>query len=311
MWRCSIACYRMLAVQRPIPKAISKSTCLFRQNAIPVSRISRAFSAACTLGTESKIERERRRQQVQDDEREDIAEHGRQSIEIDEHREAEAAEDNKDDVAPEIERLDPQSIPELYPEFNASDQQRFLENEDHEHQLESEEIEGDDSWYVDPNFAQAEGTDEANVPLWQRRAAENLGRPRVDVSEFMNGSMFDMCCAVLRADAEIKVVDVSDRCDWTSRMVVAEAKSTRHMRAMTESLFKAIKDRNRQRGAETDTRVDGKESDDWVVVDMGHFVVHVMTPEARKLYDLESLWESEPLFEADEQTAAEEDEKKQ
>ncbi|KAJ1893384.1 hypothetical protein LPJ81_005374 [Coemansia sp. IMI 209127] len=250
---------------------------------------------------------------MQDNEREDIAEHGRQSIEVDEHKEIESTEAEMDDVAPEIERLDPQSIPGLYPEFDANEEQHLLmeEEDNQEYQLENEETEGDDSWYVDPNFADARVAGNEDVPLWQRRAAENLRRPRVDISEFANGSMFDMCCAVLKADADIKVVDVADRCEWTSRMVVAEAKSTRHMRAMTETLFRAIKDRNRQRGTETDTRVDGRESDDWVVVDMGSFVIHVMTPEARKQYDLEGLWKSEPLLEEDEQAGIDEDEKKQ
>ncbi|KAJ2398649.1 hypothetical protein GGI23_003123 [Coemansia sp. RSA 2559] len=254
---------------------------------------------------------------MQDDEREDIAEHGRQSIEVDEHKERESVEDEMDDVAPEIERLDPQSIPGLYPEFDVNEQQQQQQNlmmdeeDNQEYQLENEETEGDDSWYVDPNFADAGVAGKEDIPLWQRRAAENLGRPRVDISEFANGSMFDMCCAVLKADAEIKVVDVSDRCDWTSRMVVAEAKSTRHMRAMAETLFRAIKDRNRQRGTEIDIRVDGRESDDWVVVDMGSFVIHVMTPEALKQYDLEGLWKSEPVVEEDEQAGIAEDEKKQ
>ncbi|KAJ2547824.1 hypothetical protein EV175_005066 [Coemansia sp. RSA 1933] len=268
---------------------------------IPVSRISRVLSTGRMSSMEGNIERERRRQQVQDDEREDIAEHGRQSIEIDEHKDAEFAED---DVAPEIERLDPQSVPDLYPEFNVSDQHQLSAADNQEHQLENEEVEGDDSWYVDPNFAQTEGADQANAPLWQRRAIENLGRSRVEVSEFADSSMFDLCCAVLKADAEIKVVDVADRCDWTSRMVIAEAKSTRHMRAMTETLFKAIKDRNRQRGAEIDTRVDGRESDDWVVIDMGSFVIHVMTSDARNQYDLEGLWESKrPMSEEGEEEA--------
>ncbi|KAJ1733626.1 hypothetical protein LPJ72_002775 [Coemansia sp. Benny D160-2] len=266
------------------------------------------------LRTESSIDRERRRQQTQDDEREDIAEHARQSIDIEEHREAEDKEGELEDVAPEIERLDPQSVPELYPEFTVEEQSEWQTEEygqDQEQRLteeEEEEGEGDDSWYVDPSFAQTE--EKGDVPLWQQRAAENLARPRVDVSEFANGSVFDMCCAVLKADAEIKVVDVADRCEWTSRMVVAEAKSVRHMRAMAETLLRAIKDRNRQRNIESTTRVDGRESDDWVVVDMGHFVVHIMTPEARRLYDLEGLWSSrrQAVEEAEEQAEANKDE---
>ncbi|KAJ2659741.1 hypothetical protein IWW48_003342 [Coemansia sp. RSA 1200] len=318
MWRSSVACYRVLTtIHRPVvARAASQSIYSFQQrSAVCGDRIPRPFSAACMLRTESSIDRERRRQQTQDDEREDIAEHARQSIDIEEHRKAEDKDGELEDFAPEIERLDPQSVPELYPEFTVEEQSEWQMEEysqdQEQRQTEEEEdaaAEGGDSWYVDPSFAQVE--EKGDVPLWQQRAAENLARPRVDVSEFANGSVFDMCCAVLKADAEIKVVDVADRCEWTSRMVVAEAKSVRHMRAMAETLLRAIKDRNRQRNIESTTRVDGRESDDWVVVDMGHFVVHIMTPEARRLYDLEGLWSSrlQLVEEAEEQADAESEE---
>ncbi|KAI8321331.1 DUF143-domain-containing protein, partial [Martensiomyces pterosporus] len=186
----------------------------------------------------------------------------------------------------EIERLDPQSVPGLYPEFDMTEGQEEGESA----------VEGDDSWYIDTEFGEQ---DKVNVPLWQRRAAENLGDGRapkrtVDVGEFADGSLFDLCCHVLEADSSVSIIDVSDRCEWTSKMVIAEAKGTRHMRAIAEGLLKAIKERNRQRGGPTALNVDGRDSDDWMVVDLGSFVVHIMIPEARKTYDLEALWAPAP-----------------
>ncbi|KAJ2360569.1 hypothetical protein IW150_007463 [Coemansia sp. RSA 2607] len=76
-------------------------------------------------------------------------------------------------------------------------------------------------------------------------------------------------------------------------MVIAEAKSTRHMRSIAEGLLKAIKERNRAKGSPTGINVDGRESDDWMVVDLGSFIIHIMTSEARKAYDLEKLWSTQ------------------
>ncbi|KAJ1646727.1 hypothetical protein LPJ64_001841 [Coemansia asiatica] len=223
-------------------------------------------AAVQRLSSDRKLDREAERQKAEDDLREEVAEHQRRS------------EENGDELAPEVERLDPESVPGLYPEFESEEMPETGERE----------IEGDDSWYVDSSLETTEGGE--SQPLWKRRAAANLGRPSFDVSEFASGSLFDLCQAVLAVDTEVKVLDVADRCEWTARMVIAEAKSTRHMRAMLESLLKAIKERNRAKGQSVGINVDGRESDDWIVVDLGSFVVHIMTPEAMKTYDLEKLW---------------------
>ncbi|KAJ1827859.1 hypothetical protein LPJ56_001430 [Coemansia sp. RSA 2599] len=246
------------------------------------SRARFGTTTAQRLDDERKLDKEVERQRAEDDMREEVAEHQRRS------------DEDAEEAAPEVERLDPQSVPGLYPQLES--------DEAHEYEHGDSETEGDDSWYVDRSFETTESGE--SEPLWKRRAAANLGRPSVDVSEFASGSLFDLCQAVLAMDTDVKVLDVADRCEWTARMVIAEAKSTRHMRAMLESLLKAIKERNRAKGRPVGINVDGRESDDWMVVDLGSFVVHIMTSEARKTYDLEKLW-SAPNTEAASETALE------
>ncbi|KAJ2731914.1 hypothetical protein IW152_004204 [Coemansia sp. BCRC 34962] len=154
-------------------------------------------------------------------------------------------------------------MPDLYPDFDA----------------ETETANTDDSWYVDSEFTPPQ------VPLWQRRMQE------ANVEAPLDASLFDLCRVVVESSAaKVDVLDIADRCDWTSRMVVVETKSARHMHALAEDLLKAIKERNKQRGLQATINVDGRESDDWMVVDLGSFVVHLMTPEAHKTYDLVKLW---------------------
>ncbi|KAJ2036375.1 hypothetical protein H4S03_003676 [Coemansia sp. S3946] len=209
-----------------------------------VSCSSRLFATTCMSRTNDTIlDKERRRQQAQDDIHEELTEHSRK--------------EEEEDVAPINERLDPTTMPDLYPDFDA------------------DTVETDDSWYVDPAFT-------PQIPLWQRRMQEQVV-PH-------DATLFDLCRVVVESSAKVDVLDVGDRCDWTSRMIVVETKSSRHMHALTEDLLKAIKERNRAKGIEVTINVDGRESDDWVVVDLGSFVVHLMTPEAHQTYDLVKLW---------------------
>lgn len=184
----------------------------------------------------------------------------RQLAEDDERKEL--AEHNRTEME-DAERLDPDSLPGLYPD------------------LEIEEEPVDDSWYVGPKYQP--------TPLWEQLAQKSPG-PADTAADTM--SLFELCQATLNRSLStpVEVVDVGDRCEWTSRMVVAQATSSRHARAVSEELQRAIKARSRQRGAPAQIKVDGGGSDDWVVVDLGSFVVHVMTPEAYQTYDLVSLW---------------------
>ena len=86
--------------------------------------------------------------------------------------------------------------------------------------------------------------------------------------------------------SEITVMDVSEMTDVTSRMVIASGTSSRHVRSLAENVvLEAKRANNPPLGHE------GEESGDWVLVDLGEIVVHVMMPETRDYYNLEKFWE--------------------
>jgi ribosome-associated protein len=70
--------------------------------------------------------------------------------------------------------------------------------------------------------------------------------------------------------------------DW---IVVASADSARQ----TKSLARNVRDRLKESGA-TIIGTEGEESGDWVLVDAGDIVTHVMQPAVREYYNLEELW---------------------
>ena len=88
---------------------------------------------------------------------------------------------------------------------------------------------------------------------------------------------------------DVTCIDVRDLTGVTDYMVFASGTSTRHVKSIAMNVVDEAK--------KLDLRPIGVEGDnaaDWVLVDFGDLVVHVMLPETRAFYDLESLWSGQP-----------------
>ena len=84
---------------------------------------------------------------------------------------------------------------------------------------------------------------------------------------------------------EISVVDVSEMTDVTSRLIIASGTSSRHVRSLAESVVMEAKD-----AGVLPLGKEGEDSGEWVLIDLGDIVVHVMLPETRDYYNLEKFW---------------------
>lgn len=88
---------------------------------------------------------------------------------------------------------------------------------------------------------------------------------------------------------EITVLEVSELTDVMDYLVVASGTSSRQVKALAENVIDECKKQGiRPLG------VEGLDSGEWVLVDLGDAVVHVMLPETRAFYDLEKLWSVRP-----------------
>jgi ribosome-associated protein len=84
---------------------------------------------------------------------------------------------------------------------------------------------------------------------------------------------------------DIEVIDTRKLTPLFERIVVASGDSNRHVR----SLARHVEDKAREAGVEV-LSTEGEDAGEWVLVDLGEVVVHVMQPAVRAYYNLEELW---------------------
>jgi ribosome-associated protein len=84
---------------------------------------------------------------------------------------------------------------------------------------------------------------------------------------------------------DITVLDVRKLTSLYDTLIVASAESTRQVNA----LARHVRDKLKEAGA-TIVGVEGESTGEWVLVDAGDIVVHVMQPSVRAYYNLEELW---------------------
>lgn len=93
---------------------------------------------------------------------------------------------------------------------------------------------------------------------------------------------------------DIHVIDVRDKSNVTDIMVIASGTSTRQVRSLANNVAVKAKE-NGVTPIGTEGEIDGE----WVLVDLGDVVVHVMIPHVRDFYNLEKLWSAEIGVEGD------------
>lgn len=86
---------------------------------------------------------------------------------------------------------------------------------------------------------------------------------------------------------DIVVLNVKKLTSMTDYMIIASGESTRQVNALARNVVEKLK----ERGAEV-VGVEGEDTGEWVLVDLGNIIVHVMHPAVREYYNLEELWEA-------------------
>ena len=85
---------------------------------------------------------------------------------------------------------------------------------------------------------------------------------------------------------DVLEIDVSRQSDVTDLMIIASGSSSRQVKSLAEHVCVKAK----ENGVEP-LGVEGEDTGEWVLVDLGDIVVHVMQEPVRKFYQLERLWQ--------------------
>ena len=84
---------------------------------------------------------------------------------------------------------------------------------------------------------------------------------------------------------EVKSINLKDKTSIADFMIIASGNSSRHIQALSEILIDNLK----RRGI-NNCRLEGRESNDWKLIDAMDIIIHIFHTEKRKFYDLERMW---------------------
>ncbi|MDQ8020361.1 MAG: ribosome silencing factor [Moraxellaceae bacterium] len=88
---------------------------------------------------------------------------------------------------------------------------------------------------------------------------------------------------------DIEVINTTRLTSLFDRVVIASADSNRQTRALARN----VQEKVREAGGDV-VSTEGEDSGEWILVDLGDIVVHVMQPAVRSFYNLEELWATTP-----------------
>lgn len=130
--------------------------------------------------------------------------------------------------------------------------------------------------------------------------ASNDGTPEYDNDSQMTGTDERTrwpIAAARAADDNVGtntlVIDVGEVLAITEFFVITSGNNNRQVRAITDAVEQGVT----ADGGPKPTRIEGLDSFDWVLIDYGDFVVHVLSTDAREYYELERLWRDQPQIE--------------
>ena len=89
----------------------------------------------------------------------------------------------------------------------------------------------------------------------------------------------------LNKASDIVSIDLKDKSSMAEYMIIASGNSSRHIQSLSEQVLEKFRDCGMK-----DSKIEGKDSTEWKLVDGIDLIVHIFHPEKRKFYELEKMW---------------------
>ena len=84
---------------------------------------------------------------------------------------------------------------------------------------------------------------------------------------------------------DIVTIDLANKSSIADYMIIASGTSSRHIQALSEQVLEEFK-----KNGIINSKIEGKDSNDWKLIDGIDLIVHIFIPEKRKFYELEKMW---------------------
>ena len=84
---------------------------------------------------------------------------------------------------------------------------------------------------------------------------------------------------------DIVSIDLKGKSSMADYMIIASGTSSRHIQSLSEQVLNKLKDNGIK-----ESKIEGKDSSEWKLVDGIDLVIHIFHPEKRKFYELEKMW---------------------
>ena len=84
---------------------------------------------------------------------------------------------------------------------------------------------------------------------------------------------------------DIISIDLKDKSSMADYMIIASGTSSRHIQSLSEQVLNKLKDNGVK-----DSKIEGKDSSEWKLVDGIDLIIHIFHPEKRRFYELEKMW---------------------
>tara|TARA_B100001093_G_C26506699_1_gene875698 strand:+ start:469 stop:819 length:351 start_codon:yes stop_codon:yes gene_type:complete len=84
---------------------------------------------------------------------------------------------------------------------------------------------------------------------------------------------------------DIVSIDLKDKSSMADYMIIASGTSSRHIQSLSEQVLEKLKNNGVK-----NSKIEGKDSAEWKLVDGIDLIIHIFHPEKRKFYELEKMW---------------------
>ena len=84
---------------------------------------------------------------------------------------------------------------------------------------------------------------------------------------------------------DIVSIDLANKSSMADYMIIASGTSSRHLQSLSEQVLEQVK-----KNGVINSKIEGKDSNNWKLIDGIDLIVHIFNPEKRKFYELEKIW---------------------